>query len=313
MTQQIAIIGAGIAGLAAARKLRVAGHACTLFDKSRGLGGRMATRRAGDWQFDHGAQYFTARGPRFRALVEAWRAAGLAEEWFDGAFVGLPGMSAPARGMAEGATLVTGCAVTGLRRDGAGWTVLTAEGAADTPANGRFAAVVLALPAPQIPPIIQSAGIAFGDLAGVRYAPCWTVMLGFGVPLQWREQYLRPDDGMIAWVARNSAKPGRPAGKETVVVQATADWSRQHLEAKPDAIGAVLLPRFLLASGLRAAPDYLTAHRWRYALVEQAADQPCLWDAVARIAACGDWCLGPRVEAAFDSGEAAADAVLSGI
>ena len=310
MTGEIAIIGAGIAGLAAARKLRAAGHSCTLFDKSRGLGGRMATRRAGDWQFDHGAQYVTARGPRFRALVEEWRAGGQAAEWFDGAFVGLPGMSAPPRGMAEGATLVTGCAVTGLRRDSAGWTVLTAEGSADTPANGRFDAVILGLPAPQILPIVASAGLVFAELANVRYAPCWTLMLGFAAPLTLRDEYLRPEDGVIAWIARNASKPGRPPGKETVVMQATADWSRRHLEAGPEAISAVLLPHFLLASGTRAMPDFMTAHRWRYALVEQAADQPCLWDAAARIAACGDWCLGPRVEAAFDSGEAAADAVL---
>lgn len=311
MTQHIAIIGAGIAGLAAARKLRDAGLACTLFDKSRGLGGRMATRRAGEWQFDHGAQYVTARGPRFRALVDEWQRTGQATEWFDGAFVGLPGMSAPARRMADGATLVTGCAVTALRRDDAGWTVLMAEAPVDTPENGRFDAVILALPAPQILPIAESANVRFAELAAVRYAPCWTVMIGFAAPLALREDRLRPDDGIIAWIARNSAKPGRPPGKETVVVQATADWSRRHLEAMPDAIAAVLLPRFLLACGLRAAPDYLTAHRWRYALVEQAAGLPCLWDGAARLAACGDWCLGPRVEAAFDSGEAAADAVLA--
>jgi renalase len=311
MTQQIAIIGAGIAGLAAARKLRAAGLACTLFDKSRGLGGRMATRRTGEWHFDHGAQYVTARGPRFRALIEEWRAAGQAAEWFDGAFVGLPGMSAPTRGLADGAVLVGGCAGTGLERDGAGWTVLTAQGPADTAANGRFAAVILALPAPQLLPLAASAHVAFAELAAVRYAPCWTLMLGFAAPLALRQDRLRPDDGVIAWIARNSAKPGRPPGKETVVVQATAAWSRDHLEAAPDAIAAVLLPRFLLASGLRVAPDHLAAHRWRYALVEQAAGRPCLWDAPSRLAACGDWCLGPRVEAAFDSGEAAADAVLA--
>ena len=97
-----------------------------------------------------------------------------------------------------------------------------------------------------------------------------------------------------------------------MVAQATADWSRRHLEAAPDAIAAMLLPAFQSASGLRAAPDFVAVHRWRYALVEQAAQQPCLWDGAARIAACGDWCLGPRIEAAFDSGEAAADAVLHG-
>lgn len=312
MTSEIAIIGAGIAGLAAARKLRAAGLACSLFDKSRGLGGRMATRRTGDWQFDHGAQYFTARGPRFRALVEQWRGAGDAAEWFDGAFVGLPGMSAPARAMAADMTLITSCAVTALRRDGTQWTVLTADGPVDTPANGRFDAVILALPAPQILPIVASAGLSFPELEKVRYAPCWTLMLGFAAPLAWREQYVRPEDGVVGWIARNASKPGRPPGKETLVAQATADWSRRHLEGSAEAIGATLLAQVQSAIGLQATPDFMTAHRWRYALVEQAADKLCLWDGMVRLAACGDWCVGPRVEAAFDSGEAAADAVLHG-
>ena len=84
MTKRVAIIGAGMAGLAAARLLREAGASCTIFDKSRGLGGRMATRRTGDFSFDHGAQYFTARGPRFRALVDDWSAAGHAAGWYGG-------------------------------------------------------------------------------------------------------------------------------------------------------------------------------------------------------------------------------------
>ena len=92
--KQIAVIGAGIAGLAAAQRLKKPELGITLFEKSRGLGGRMATRRVEDLQFDHGAQYFTAKGPRFSAMVMQWGEDGHADEWFDGAFVGSPGMAA---------------------------------------------------------------------------------------------------------------------------------------------------------------------------------------------------------------------------
>jgi renalase len=312
MSQSIAIVGAGIAGLAAACKLRAAGLDCTLFEKSRGLGGRMATRRAGEWQFDHGAQYFTARGPRFRTLAESWRANGHAEAWPGGGLVGLPGMTGPARAMACGLPLVAGQAVVALRRGSAGWTLSAADGPIETPDNGRFDAVLLALPSPQILPLVESAGGDFPELAAARYAPCWTLMLGFSSQWSLRADSQRPDDGVVAWLARDSAKPGRRQAGDTFVLQATAAWSRRNLERASDAVAEELLTRFQSLSGARVTPDFLTAHRWRYALVERAAETPCLWDRALRLGACGDWCLGPRVEAAFDSGEAMADAVLRG-
>ena len=80
-SSRIAIIGAGIAGLACATALRQAGFQVSLFVKSRGAGGRMSTRRGADWQCDHGAQYFTARNPEFRAQVTRWEQAGVAAHW----------------------------------------------------------------------------------------------------------------------------------------------------------------------------------------------------------------------------------------
>ena len=82
---RVAIIGAGIAGLACARRLHDAGIEATLFDKSRGLGGRLATRRADTGTpgvaFDHGATHFTARSEGFTRLLAAWEKAGLAARW----------------------------------------------------------------------------------------------------------------------------------------------------------------------------------------------------------------------------------------
>lgn len=310
MVDRVAVIGAGMAGLAAARRLREAGVRATLFDKSRGLGGRMATRRMDGWRFDHGAQYLTARGPRLAGLVEAWCRAGTAAPWFEGAFVGVPGMSAPLRTMLDGETVVTACPVARLTHDRAGWSVHTADGPVATDGNGRFAAVIVTVPAPQAVPLLESAGIAMPELERVRHAPCWALMLAFAEPVGLDADCLRIDEGEIAWMARDGSKPGRAVPGDAIVVHAAADWSRRHLEWPADRVVPELLERFRALVGSRAEPELAVAHRWRFAQVEVAADRPCLWDAERRLALAGDWCLGPRVEAAFDSGEAAADRVL---
>jgi predicted NAD/FAD-dependent oxidoreductase len=309
----VAIVGAGMAGLAAARRLRTHAVGCTLFDKSRGVGGRMATRRAEALHFDHGAQYFTARGARFAALVARWQADGRAAPWFPDAFVGVPGMTAPARAMLADTALVAGCQVSALGRDAAGWTVATAAGPVDTPGNGSFDAVLLAVPSPQAVPLAASAGVALPGLARPRYAPCWALMLGFDAPCGLVGDHLRPAAGPIAWIARNGTKPGRPADHEAVVIHATPAWSQANLELTPEAAAAALGAAFAAETGVTATPSFAAAHRWRYALVETPLGQPCLWDAAARLGACGDWCLGPRVEAAFDSGEALAETVAAAL
>jgi len=313
MSKQIAIIGAGIAGLAAAQRLRQSGFGVTLIEKSRGVGGRMATRRINDLQFDHGAQYFTANGDHFHAVVEQWRTTGHADAWFEGAFVGLPGMTAPARAMAGGHVIVGGCQATALRRDDDGWSVHTIDGLVATPDNGLFAAVILAVPAPQAVPLAASAGAALPELEAVRYAPCWALMLAFSEPCGLPADRIRPQDDAIDWIARNSSKPGRAREKETVVVHAGPDWSRQHLEWPPDEVARELILRLQDITGISAKPYFSAAHRWRYALVEQAAGTAFIWNEEARLGACGDWCLGPRVEAAFDSGEALANATMQSL
>ncbi|WP_296703062.1 NAD(P)-binding protein [Thiocapsa sp. UBA6158] len=82
--ERIAVIGSGMAGLACARRLTEAGHAPVVFDKGRGIGGRLATRRTPEgWQFDHGAQYITTSSPGFQALLEQAERAGAAARWAD--------------------------------------------------------------------------------------------------------------------------------------------------------------------------------------------------------------------------------------
>jgi renalase len=164
------------------------------------------------------------------------------------------------------------------------------------------------VPAPQAQDWFAGSAVA-APLARIRYAPCWTLMW---VP---KAQALPPDevfgaagDG-LGWMAREDRKPGR-AGAPRLVVQADADWSAAHLDEDPAAVTTELQRMAALRLGIAPSGTHAVAHRWRYALVTQAAQQPLLATGDGRYFA-GDGCLGGRVEAALLSGRAAAECVLN--
>ncbi len=306
-----AIIGAGMAGLACAESLRAGGVEVTLFDKGRHPAGRLSTRRVetrlGPAAFDHGAQYFTARDPAFRARVQRWSQRELAAPWLaagEDAWVGTPGMSAPAAEMAEHLDVRWSTRIAAVtRRDGL-WH-LAAEGLA----GSGFDTVVVAVPAEQVAALVASFAPAMAALAGrTPSQPCWTLMASFAEALPISADVLARR-GDVAWAARNSAKAGR-SGPEAWVVQASADWSREHLEEDGGTVAAALLRAFGEAAGIALPhPLSLDAHRWRYAK-SGAAGVRFSWDATQRLGICGDWLIGPRVEAAWMSGTALATAII---
>lgn len=307
---RIAIVGAGMAGMSCGQRLSRLGHEVRLFDKGRGPGGRMATRRMEDGgttlHFDHGAQYFTAREPRFVDQVAHWEATGVAARWAaagDDAWVGTPAMNAPLKAMAGELGVQFGTRIEQLVRDGEGWQI-DGEGAPDA----RFDAVLVAVPAEQAGPLLQPHAPAMATLADQTASdPCWTLMAGFEAPLALVQDTLR-QRGPIGWAARNNAKPGR-ASEECWVVQASPEWSRAHLEEDAETVAAALLAELAEANG-GPLPRQLgaTAHRWRFARSGTAGEE-ALWDAEQRIGVCGDWLIGPRVEAAYMSGLLLAEAV----
>ncbi|HAW36451.1 MAG TPA: NAD/FAD-dependent oxidoreductase [Erythrobacter sp.] len=307
---RIAIVGAGMAGMSCGQRLSRLGHEVRLFDKGRGPGGRMATRRMEDGgttlHFDHGAQYFTARDPRFVEQVAHWEASGVAARWAaagDDAWVGTPAMNAPLKAMAGELGVQFGTRIEQLVRDGEGWQI-DGEGAPDA----RFDAVLVAVPAEQAGPLLQPHAPAMATLADQTASdPCWTLMAGFEAPLALVQDTLR-QRGPIGWAARNNAKPGR-ANEECWVIQASPEWSRAHLEEDAETVAAALLAELAEANG-GPLPRQLgaTAHRWRFARSGTAGEE-ALWDAEQRIGVCGDWLIGPRVEAAYISGLLLAEAV----
>ncbi len=335
--QHFAVIGAGMAGVACARTLLQAGHRVTLFEKSRGAGGRMATRESEFGSFDHGVQYFTVRDPRFTRALQT--VPGLCRPWSANAvrvldehgrvvaaplsarephWVATPGMNALVRRWAEplqgSGALQLQARVVRIARDALDerrWQLHT-EGAEDSRhVHGGFDAVLLAMPSVQAHELLQNSKQApqlAERIGAVQVAPCWTLMAAFPQAVQPGLTTLGPQwnaarstHHRIAWLARESSKPQR-GPIERWTVQASAAWSREHLNDEPERVQAKLLKAFAEVTGIRAEPAHAAVHRWHYAQTTQALAQSHLWDAQARIGACGDWCLGHRVEDAFVSG-----------
>lgn len=306
----ILVIGGGMAGLSAATALAPAGAHIIVLDKGRGPGGRMAARRveiAGQQvSFDHGAQYFTARDPAFRETVAAWEQAGVAARWpaaGEDAWVGTPGMNACVRHMAAGLDVRWNVRAERLLRDGRLWQVEAGE------TVFTAGTVLVAVPAEQAAVLLADVAPDFAArAASVASAPCWAVMADFPELLPVADTY-RSDTAPVSWAARNSVKPGR-SGTESWVIHAGPARSRALIDLPKDEVARLLLADFFAATGTApAAPQHLDAHRWLYAQPEARKGVGPLFDAGLRIGIAGDWLHSPRVEGAWLSGRALAEAV----
>lgn len=306
------VIGAGMAGLTCATRIAREGDAVCVIDKGRGPGGRMAARRteiAGETvSFDHGAQYFTARDPRFRAVVEEWEAQGVVARWpaaGEDAWVGTPGMNAPIRAMAQELDVRWNTRAHKISYTNSRWHVDAGE--------ERFSAVALliAVPAEQAFDLLDGlAPVWAREVAQATSEPCWAVMAGFAQRLDIDADALRDPQAPISWAARNSAKPGR-SGSECWVLHASPQRSREIIDLPPAEVGPLLLDDFFRQTrAAPAVPVHLAAHRWLYAMPRAISGEPARYDIEIAFGLAGDYLHSPRVEGAWLSGNALADKVL---
>ncbi|HDZ55929.1 MAG TPA: FAD-dependent oxidoreductase [Pseudomonas xinjiangensis] len=320
---RIAVIGAGLAGISAATALNEANHMVTIFDKSRGSGGRMSSKRTEVGDLDLGAQYFTARDSHFRQLLQQWLDKGWVAEWtprlfrFDQQglhesadqqqrFVGTPRMSALSRHLIGDLRFQSQTRIAQVHRDDDNqWQLSDDVGAV----HGPFDRIVVAVPAPQAVALLKQAPLLAQAAAQATMDAGWTLALAFEQSLPTPVEACFVRSGPLDWISRNSTKPGR-GGRDTWVVQSTPGWAADHLDADHETIATHLQQALSEVLGLTLpSPASLHVHRWLYA---RPTDQ-CNWGALAApelgIYVCGDWCLGGRLENAWLSGQQAAKTV----
>lgn len=331
----IAVLGAGLAGLAAARTLADHGRRVVLFDKGRRPGGRCAARGRGADTLDHGAQYFTVRDARLDRWLKSWlelevvalwsgrlvrlsqRCGQLAAEPAGGTdrrYVGVPDMNALPRHLAAGLDVRLETRIQGLRGGpGEPWFLTDSEGRE----QGPFEALVLALPAPQAAGLLGGHGPLEAEARARPMTPCWAAWLEFAerpAALAGFEGAF-VEHGPLAWIAANGSKPGRRG--ERVLLHARADWSAENLALDPEAAGERLQAALEELVGALPAPLSRSAHRWGYAAPAgppppDASNRSLApLDPQRRLALAGDAYAGGRVEGALLSGFAAAGRLLS--
>lgn len=323
---KIAVIGAGISGLACARNLHDAGISVEVFDKGRGVGGRMSTRRGDQYEFDHGCQFFTATDQRFCKVVREWRSTGLIDNWLgqfgtllNGHFAAdkddkqryapIPRMNSVCKDLAANLEVRCETQITTIDLVDSKWKLET-----DDTVVGRFDGLVVSTPPQQAADLVPERLGWSAQLREREMTPCWTVMVAFKQPLSQEFTGARVKSNPLAWVGNNSRKPGRPDKFESWVLQATPEWSEAELETDKDRVLERLLDAFASAIGQRLPGiHHVAAHRWKYALPSNASDSAKFFDSEHLIGICGDWCDAPLVEGAYLNGIDLADKLVAAI
>ncbi len=311
MTKRVAVIGAGLAGLACARVLRRAGCYVEVFEQDRIIGGRMATTRLGLTPFDHGAQYITARSPAFIGYMNELVSASYAVRWtpkddkgeaisqMHPWFIGTPGMSSLVRPLAEGVRLHTDRRVHTIHRGEKGWSIWFDD---ETSVQG-FHAVAIATPAAEARLLVGRIPDLAEPINRVRISPCWAVLVRLDDRILPTRDVYSDMSEVVRWVARNNAKPGRPSRGDHIVIHASPSWSRETEDAEPEDIATELWNEVANALSLPPTrPAQLSAHLWRQGLVDQSLGETFLFSHQHMVGVAGDWCLGRLAEHAFESG-----------
>lgn len=311
--KRIAIIGAGMAGLTLAGLLREYADVA-VFEKSCGVGGRMASRRTGGFSFDHGAQFFTARSLAFRHFLQAYQAQGLVQEWrprvqtlaqgekaykrdwFEPHYVAVPGMTALCKAMATGIDVRLDVRV-GIpqRQQGGRWRLPL--GATDL--SDEFDWILCTAPAPQTRVLFPEDFAYQAQLAKVVMRPCITLLLGFQQIPSWHFDAARIKHPVLDWISCEASRPGR--GLEYgITVHSTGSWAAAHLHAPDEYLAECMLNALEVVTGQSLPPIAMQQiKRWHHAQAEAPEEPLLLLDNNLQLAACGDWALQPRVEGAF--------------
>ncbi len=320
----VAIIGAGLAGLTCGTALGGLVPKLKIFEKSVFPGGRVSRFRAGDYEFNHGAQYFTVNNPLFWNIVSAWQTDGIVRPW-DGwivelhngqvtssdlatqRFVGVPRMQVVAENLARRCDLQTSSHISELEPQAeGGWRLFNERG----DYQGAFDIVVIATAAHQVAELCRGVPEISKPADSVDMTVCWSGMLAFEERLDIPYDAAFVLDSPLSWVSRYQyAREDGDA--DCWVLHASPEWSQQYAASFRGRVMHALLDAFWQATDLAPRkPASASVHCWKHAQPINPISEDSLFVESKAIGACGDWCTAPRIEGAVLSGFSMADRVM---
>lgn len=321
--KKIAVIGAGLSGLTFALRLNSKVDV-TVFEKSRGIGGRMATRYSEHYEFDHGAQYFTAKGKAFQNFLDPYIEQGIVQNWQPNlvtlsneglkervsnhpSYVASPRMNALAKDIAANLNLIGSTHIEKIVGEAGAWELIDKEGLS----HGTYDYVIFAIPSHQAAVLMPDNFEHLKQIKRAKMDACFSLMLGFDKPLEIDFDGAFVEGSFIGWISVNSSKPERPKGF-SIMVQSQNQWAEANVDKDKDKVQAALLEEAskLLKQDLSNA-EHQVLHRWLYASTSVPLEQSFFIDERNQLACIGDWCIKGRVEAAFDSGNQLAEKMSS--
>ncbi|MBU3540081.1 NAD(P)/FAD-dependent oxidoreductase [Polynucleobacter sp. UB-Tiil-W10] len=318
----VAVVGAGIAGLSCATRLQALGFQVQVYEKSRGPSGRMSTRNGDGWSADHGAQYFTARDPLFIEALNTWIKAGVAAAWHprlnvyeanqwhestskDSRYVGVPAMNSPGKYLADKLSIECNQTIDKIYQQHGKWFLHSLESGDITQS---FDYLVLAIPAPQASALAKSVDHSMEAFcSSVHMQGCWTLIARLSEKANIPFDAAFINNEIISWISKNNSKPGR-TGQETWTIHANPQWSQQWIELDKEEAKQLILES-AKKLGLDCAKAEIAIHRWRYASGAIHAEMGFIFNADSKLSLCGDWLNGGRVEGAWLSGYQLASAI----
>jgi renalase len=311
MKKRILIIGAGVSGLTLANELSSVAEV-SVFEKARGVGGRMSTRYADPFSFDHGAPFFTAESELFKNFIQNYIQNNIFALWETDVFdlknriciekktdfyVAIPHMNNLCKSLSQGLNIHLNTEILPfLRKHKNGWHAVDKNNTN----LGHYDIIISTAPLSQTRLLFAALPLQEKYFSHLKMSACHALMVGLNIPWKYNWEIAKVSDSPIQWIYLSSGKPGRDRNKTSLVLHTDPMWSDNHIDIPLDTIESNLLSEFFRISDLNASHiAFSSIHRWRYAGSDNKAASVPYFDKTAGIGFTGDWLSHARVEDAW--------------
>lgn len=307
----IAIIGAGLSGTTLANALTSEGFEVSVYEKSRGTGGRLSSCKLDQLSADLGAPFIHTTNQDFSAWLSKSETL---ENWspnsinFDGTaqethhlLAGRSRLSSLTRHLLANTTFhpATRIGYIWPELDGDQKKVRLRDDKGES--LGVFDAAIVTAPAQQAATLLEAIPRFSNTAKAIEPTPSWVVLIETSDSLNYPEQLITGQHPILYRCTKESSKPGRAQAESAIwSIEANCHWSQEHVNHPKEEVASLLTQAFLSVKPDAKLISIKRCHRWLYSRHPQT-DHGILWDEDTHIGACGDWLLGGNIEGAWQS------------